>query len=59
MIIKLIEDIAKRWIEHDDGRVFRAVAIELLKHLLEKYEKDLTKDDILKVLLAFAQKKHD
>ena len=55
LVIKGIELVVGKFLGHKDARVvFQGVAIELIKHLLKTYEKDLQKDDILRIVEALS-----
>ena len=54
-VLSGIAGIVERFLGHKDARVvFQGVAIELIKHLLKHYEKDLEKEDILRIVEALS-----
>lgn len=57
LVIKAIEAVAGKFLGHKDSSVvFQGVAIELVKHLLNKYEDELKKEDIFKIIEVLVNK---
>ena len=60
LLIKGIELVTEKLLgKHDPKVVLQAVGIEILKHFLKKYEKDLSKEDFLKILELLSKFQHD
>ena len=52
-VLFAIGKVVEQFLGHKDARVvFQGVAIELIKHLLKNNEKDLEKEDILRIIEA-------
>ena len=53
LLIKGIELIADKFLGHKDYRVvYQGIAIHIIKYLLKKYESDLKKEDLIRIVEA-------